>query len=160
MVRVLAPCLIALSLACPGCQSPFEKYFIPTKLSVEYEAIDPGEVEIVETGDTPADQVRSDLYQDTKLLGSANFVEGHASAAGLRKFAAEIGADLVIWSTNYLDSTTYTDYEPVTRPETTKVTKGKGDSKKTQTKTTTYTDYIPTTSTRSHYHHPVLYLRR
>ncbi len=143
-----------------GCQSAFERYYVPASVEARFAPIDPQRVRVIESAEQPAGAVRQDLYPEAVLVGTASFIGSHPTRGDLRKFAAQIGADLAIWSARYLDTIVYTDYDQVNRNDKTTIVTGKGQDKTVTTVETDRIDVIPRTITVDQFHHEVLYLRR
>jgi len=161
-MRMLSALLLtaAAALSCMGCQSAFERYYVPANASASYAPVESERVRIVESGEQSPEEVRERLYPNATLVGTASFTGPRLSPHDLQRFAGEIGANVAIWSARYLDTLVYTDYDHEKHTQTTTVTTGKGKDKTVTKVETERTEVLPRTVTREQYRHDVLYLRR
>jgi hypothetical protein len=161
MRMLCAPLLVAATgLSCMGCQSAFERYYVPASVPPSHAPVEPERVRIVECGESAPEQVRQRLYPDATLVGTSRFTGPDLSRDELQRFAGEIGANLAIWSARYLDTLVYTDYDREKHSQTTTVTTGKGKDTTVTRVETERTEVLPRAVTRTRYRHDVLYLCR
>ncbi len=149
---------LPILLVLGGCQSSFERYYVPASPTTSFAPVEA--VTVLEVGTQDALKVQQDLYASATLVGTSRFNSSHLLAEDLRRFAATIGADLAIWSQRWIDSTTSTGYDLIPRSETTRVVTEQG-GQRTETKVRTDRwDHVPYTTSTPVYEHHVLYLRR
>ncbi len=144
-----------------GCAPPgYERYFVPQNMEIRYAAVDEDHVRIMEIGEKDPEEVGRRLFPDAEIVGSSEFVGSFADTGDLDEFAAARGANIVLWHTRWLDSTTEVGYHRYLEPERRVIVGRTRRGKVVTDSTTVYRhDYVPYSYTEHIFRHHVLFLR-